>query len=394
MKLVLARWVRFGGRFLIRVAPVVCLTACPSCRTAPARDDGLVGMVYHAMKHSDDPSAGVVTNLAPPPARRDPAPVPSPERPAAEDSRPVDRAAPAANLAPVEPPAYRISPGDVLAVSYFAHPGEGIQEYLVDRQDVLAISVAGQETYTADVRVRPDGAISFYIAGEIKAAGLTVAQIRSELAARIAKVMPGAEVTVMLKTANALARDFLDTLRSNTDLGSTRIIQVRHDGAVTFPLVGEVRAMGKTLAELSKEVESAYERVFRGGIAVALNLNSSSDGNIAVLGEVRSPGRYTITTPVSPFFALAMAGGALDTARKSQVVVVKRRADGRVGWHVVNLDVDSHRPLGPEIALAPQDMLLVPKTGIANLNLFVEQYVRRLLPLPTGMGFSYDLTPE
>jgi protein involved in polysaccharide export with SLBB domain len=146
--------------------------------------------------------------------------------------------------------------------------------------------------------------------------------------------------------------------------------------------------MGKTLEELSRDIERQYNDVFRGGIALALNLNSSSDGNIAVLGEVRNPGRYTINSPISPFFALALAGGALDTAKKTQVVVVKRQPDGRVGWHVVNLDLDSGRPLGPEIALAPQDMLLVPKTGVASLNQFVDQYIRKMLPM--GVGYTSD----
>jgi polysaccharide export outer membrane protein len=295
------------------------------------------------------------------------------------------------------PPSYRISPGDVLAVSYFPRPSGEMKEYLIESQDALTISVAGQDTYTTDVTVRPDGCISFFLIGELRVRGQTVAQVRADITARMATVMPNAEVTVILKEGNALAREFLNTLRSNTDLGSTRIIQVRQDGTVTFPLVGEVTAVGKTLAALAQEVEGRYGPIFHGGISVTLNLTSSSEGNIAVLGEVRNPGRYTIGNPVSPFFALAMAGGALDTAKKSQVVVVKRRPDGRVGWHVVNLDLDSGVPLGPEIALAPQDMLLVPKKGIANLNLFVEQYIRRLIPLNVGRGSGnwwYEITPR
>ncbi len=314
--------------------------------------------------------------------------------PAADDTNMAD---PATSEPLTEMPSYRVSPGDVLAVSYFAQPSGEVQEYLIDSQDVLTISLAGQDTQTADVTVRPDGCISFFLVGELRVRGQTVAQVRANLAQRLARVMPGAEVTVILKDGNALAKEFLNTLKSNTDMGSTRAIQVRQDGTVTFPLVGEVRAMGKTLSDLSREVEIQYDRVFKGGIALALNLNSSSDGNIAVLGEVRNPGRYTINNPISPFFALAMAGGALDTAKKSQVVVVKRQPDGRVGWHVVNLDLDSGRPLGPEIALAPQDMLLVPKTGIASINLFVDQYIRRTLPLSVGYGsgnWQYYVSPK
>ena len=344
------------------------LMLCSSCSTPPAADDGLVGIIYHAATRHDQGSV----------IERRPAP------PALETEHVV---------APFwEPPSYRISPGDVLAVSYFSQPSRNVEEYLVGNHDVLTLSIAGHDTHTADVTVRPDGCISFFLIGELRVRGLTIAQVRAEIASRVIKIMPGAEVTVMLKEGNSLAREFLNTLRSNTDLGSTRIMQVRHDGTVTFPLIGEVAAMGKTLVGLSQDVEARYDGVFNEGISVTLNLNTSSDGNIAVLGEVRNPGRYTIVNPVSPFFALAMAGGATDTAKKTQIVVVKRRAGGNPSWHIVNLDVNSSAPLGPEIALAPQDMLLVPKSGIANLNLFVDQYIRQMTPR-TGLGFNYSLNP-
>jgi hypothetical protein len=38
-------------------------------------------------------------------------------------------------------------------------------------------------------------------------------------------------------------------------------------------------------------------------------------------------------------------------------------------------------------------MLLVPKSGVANLNVFVDQYIRRMVPVPAGLGLSYDLNP-
>lgn len=368
------------------VSVAIGLMLCSSCSTPPAPDNGLVGLVYHAAIRPESGSV-VGTQSHTVQTQAVPLSVVSDTRGRGSDTNGLAEG----------PPSYRISPGDVLAVSYFARPTGGMKEYLIDSQDVLTISVAGQDTQTADVTVRPDGCISFFMVGEMLVRSQTVAQVRAALSGRLTRIMPGADVTVFLKAGNALAGEFLNTLRSNTDLGSTRIMQVRQDGTVTFPLVGETIVMGKTLSELSREIERQYDGFFRGGISLALNLNSSSSGNIAVLGEVRNPGRYTINNPTSPFFALAMAGGALDTAKKSQVVVIKRTPDGRVGWHVVNLDVDSGQPLGPEIALAPQDMLLVPKTGIANLNLFVDQYIRRPIPLSIGYGsgnWQYYMAPR
>lgn len=381
-----------GGSVSVRLG--LCLSCaaaavlCASCSTPPAQNDGLVGMLYHAAVRPDPVQMQGARQKRVAPSQTSAHDEASVAAAGADES--VD-AGPG-----VEPPAYRISPGDILAVSYFSRPPTGTNEYLVESQDVLIVSVAGQETYASEVVVRPDGYISFFFIGDLMARGRTVAQIREQAAARLMNIVPGAEVTVILKQANGQVQDFLNTLRS-AEQGSTRVMQVRYDGAVTFPLVGELTAMGKTLAELSREVEAEYDSMFGGGISVALNLNSSADGNVAVLGEVRNPGRYTIDTPISPFFALAMAGGALDTAKESQVVVVKRQVDGRVAWHVVNLDIGSARPLGPEIPLAPQDMLLVPKSGIADLNLFVDQYIRRLIPVSVGYesgSWEYWVSPR
>jgi polysaccharide export outer membrane protein len=360
------------------------LTFSSSCSSPPSQDDGLVGILYHKANSSRGGSLAEKKTVYQP--HTTPLPVAPVVQVVTTNNQGIST-----NFMAEPLPCYRISPGDILAVSYFARPPGDLKEYLVDSQDVLTISIAGQEAYMSDVTVRPDGCISFYMVRNLWVRGKTIGQVRGDVAAQVSDVMPSAEVTVILKSGNGLAREFLGTLLSNTDMGSTRVMQVRHDGAVTFPLIGEVHAVGKTMALLSREVETQYDRVFRGGISVNLNLNSSSEGNIAVLGEVRNPGRYTIVNPVSAFFALAMAGGALDTAKESQVVVVNRLPDGRATWHVINLDVNSGRPLGPDIALAPQDMLLVPKTGIANLNLFVEQYIRRLLPVPTGVGVNYNL---
>ncbi|UZP67594.1 polysaccharide export protein [Desulfovibrio mangrovi] len=65
--------------------------------------------------------------------------------------------------------------------------------------DVLEIAVWGDESLTRKVVVRPDGNISFPLVGDIKAAGNTVEQLRTECANRIKEYVPNAPVTVMLQ---------------------------------------------------------------------------------------------------------------------------------------------------------------------------------------------------
>jgi polysaccharide biosynthesis/export protein len=71
--------------------------------------------------------------------------------------------------------------------------------YEVQSGDVLQISVWKEADLHEDVLVRPDGVISFPLAGDITAAGSTVNVIRKTIAERLEKFIPGAEVTVAIK---------------------------------------------------------------------------------------------------------------------------------------------------------------------------------------------------
>jgi polysaccharide export outer membrane protein len=74
--------------------------------------------------------------------------------------------------------------------------------YLVQPGDVLQVAVWKETDLTAEVLVRPDGGISFPLAGELPAAGHTVADLTAMLEKRIRKFEPDAVVTVVVKTAS------------------------------------------------------------------------------------------------------------------------------------------------------------------------------------------------
>ena len=89
------------------------------------------------------------------------------------DGARLDWGSPPGAVARVEDPAYRIGP-----------------------EDGLEISVWKEETLKAAAVVRPDGGISFPLAGDLIVAGRTAAEVRDELARRIARFVPEPEVTV------------------------------------------------------------------------------------------------------------------------------------------------------------------------------------------------------
>src|SRR5271166_610201 len=65
--------------------------------------------------------------------------------------------------------------------------------------DMLSISVWNEKDLQADAVIRPDGGISFPLAGDLKAADETIAELTAELQAKIRKYIPDAVATVVVK---------------------------------------------------------------------------------------------------------------------------------------------------------------------------------------------------
>ncbi|HVC01656.1 MAG TPA: polysaccharide biosynthesis/export family protein [Steroidobacteraceae bacterium] len=83
-----------------------------------------------------------------------------------------------------------------------AHPAQAqaAAGYKLEPGDVLYVSVWNEKDLEGDVLIRPDGGISFPLAGELQAAGRTNAQLTSMLEQRIRKYVPDAVVTVAVKS--------------------------------------------------------------------------------------------------------------------------------------------------------------------------------------------------
>lgn len=89
-----------------------------------------------------------------------------------------------------------ISAATAPAFSQDAAPAR--QGYQVNAGDTLEISVWKEPDLQREVLVRPDGGISFPLAGDLRAEGLTVVQIRGELESRLSRYIPDLVITVSI----------------------------------------------------------------------------------------------------------------------------------------------------------------------------------------------------
>src|SRR6202041_3690621 len=74
--------------------------------------------------------------------------------------------------------------------------------YKLQPGDILQVVVWKETDLQSEVLIRPDGGISFALAGDLQAAGRTTDELRAELESRVRKLVPDAVVTVQVKLAS------------------------------------------------------------------------------------------------------------------------------------------------------------------------------------------------
>ncbi|MCC5982435.1 MAG: polysaccharide export protein [Oceanicaulis sp.] len=190
------------------------------------------------------------------------------------------------------------------------------------------------------------------------------------------RLYPGDEIEVTVHTADELSRT----------------VTVAPDGRANLPLVGAVMVAEKTAPEASRAIADGYSRVLRDPIVEVRPVSFGSQ-RILVGGEVNAPGPYALPDGRTGVLeAVMLAGGFQPTARRNQVVVLRRASDGGAMLRTVDVRGALRGRPADTIPLARHDVVFVPRSGIAEVNLFVDQYVRGILPLDAGFNYLlYEL---
>ncbi len=103
-------------------------------------------------------------------------------------------------------------------------------------------------------------------------------------------------------------------------------IVVRPDGGITFPLIGDVEAKGKTISELRQEITARLSQYIPDA-TVSVSLKEVIGNKIFVLGQVKNPGEYVLTGDIDVLQALSMAGGLTAFANSNKIKVLRRNKE-------------------------------------------------------------------
>lgn len=139
-----------------------------------------------------------------------------------------------------------------------------------------------------------------------------------------------------------------------------REVLVRPDGWLTFPLVGNIRAAGKTTQDLQAEITARLRKYIPDPV-VTVTLVKIQGLKIFVIGRVDKPGEYVVGRYVDVLQALTLAGGLTPFANERDIRVLRKRGDG--GEIVIPFnyrEVTRGRNLEQNIQLRAGDVIMVP----------------------------------
>ena len=139
----------------------------------------------------------------------------------------------------------------------------------------------------------------------------------------------------------------------------TQQVLVRPDGAFSFPLAGEISAVGKTVEELRLELVERLSRYIP-DLVVTVSVLEIRGNKIYVIGQVNQPGEFIMNPRVDVMQALSLAGGTTAFASPSEIFVL-RRDNGEQQRLPFNFDnVLRGRDLAQNVLLRTGDVVVVP----------------------------------
>lgn len=161
----------------------------------------------------------------------------------------------------------------------------------------------------------------------------------------------------------------------------TRTQRIGPDGRISLPLVGQLMAADRTIAELESDASSAYSSQLRRPV-VEITLKTAGPIRVWVGGEVRTPGMIEMNGDLDAYQAVIQAGDFLPGAKQDRVALIRR---GRGGVRMLRA-VDLRPRRGEVVALRRGDIIYVPRTELAEVANWVTQF-RNALPI----GFTYAI---
>jgi polysaccharide export outer membrane protein len=149
-------------------------------------------------------------------------------------------------------------------------------------------------------------------------------------------------------------------------------VTVQPDGYITLKDIRDVRAQGRTVAQIREDVLTAYAEFVREPV-FTISLKEFERPYFIANGEVQKPGRYELRGATTLTQAVAVAGGFTRGANTSKVVLYRRFAESDLEAKQINVArMYGKKDLSEDPLLRPGDTIVVPRSVLGKVMPILE----------------------
>ncbi len=135
-------------------------------------------------------------------------------------------------------------------------------------------------------------------------------------------------------------------------------LRVRNDGKITFPLLDDLQAEGKTTMELKGTIQEKLSEYVEAPV-VTVSLADAGSQKYYILGEIKNVGEYPLLKKLTVIQAFALANGFTDWAAKDEIILF-RRDQGKEIMIKIDYDDITDGNLKADIQLKADDIIIIP----------------------------------
>jgi polysaccharide biosynthesis/export protein len=161
-------------------------------------------------------------------------------------------------------------------------------------------------------------------------------------------------------------------------------VEVTGDGSASFMAIGRLIVAGMSMGQLREALSSAYSRIFESH-ELDVVLKARGARKVYVMGDVEEPGEFELDANrrLTLLDALARAGGPIkETAYLAHTLLIRWNASTgkQRAW---TIDAREEHWTGAEpVYLQPYDLVFVPNSPVDEVAIWVDNYIRRMIPFP------------
>ena len=136
-------------------------------------------------------------------------------------------------------------------------------------------------------------------------------------------------------------------------------IVVRLDGKISFPLMDDLVAAGRTPTELKKDIQERLKD-FIADPNVTVSVKDGASKRFYILGEVINTGEYPMVKNLTVLQAFAIAGGFTEWASKKEIIVFRREGGEETVIRIDYKDILKGKDFSQNVQIKADDTIIVP----------------------------------